>query len=63
MADKPIDSELLVQAFRATGRHLEWDSNVQLLIVGAAALAMTHSLPPERTHHGLRRDEVRTRRG
>jgi hypothetical protein len=49
MADEPLESEVLEQAFRATGQHLDWDSDVEILVVGGAALALTCGLPPGRT--------------
>ncbi len=49
MSQKPLESNVLKQLFRAMGKHLHWDSDVDVLIVGGAALALTSSLPPGRT--------------
>ena len=43
-----LDRDILEQAFRATGRHFEGDADVELLVVGGAALALT-CLPLGRT--------------
>ena len=41
MTGKPLDINLLRQAFRAIGRQLNWRTDVDILIVGGAAIAMT----------------------
>ncbi len=41
MAEKSLDSSDLEEVFVAMGTHLEWDTDVDVLIVGAAALALT----------------------
>ena len=49
MSDNALDRGTLEQAFRATARHFEGDAEVELLVVGGAALAMTGGLPSGRT--------------
>ena len=49
MSDNLLDRDILGQAFRATGRHFKANADVDVLIVGGAALAMTSALPPGRT--------------
>jgi hypothetical protein len=49
MAEISLDNSVLKRVFEAMGRHLEWEGDVNVLIVGGAALALTSSLPPGRT--------------
>lgn len=49
MSEKPLDSHLLKEVFRAMGEHFKSDVEVEVLIVGGAALALTGHLPPGRT--------------
>ena len=49
MSEKSLESNVLKEVFRAMGKHFEWDTDVDVLIVGGAALALTSSLPPGRT--------------
>jgi hypothetical protein len=49
MAERPLEGNVLERVFRAVGAHLEWDTDVDVLIVGGAALALTCGLPPGRT--------------
>ena len=49
MAENSLDSSILARVFEAMGRHLEWEADVRVSIVGGAALALNSSLPPGRT--------------
>ncbi len=49
MSKKSLESDVLREVFAAMGQHFEWDTDVDVLIVGGAALALTSSLPPGRT--------------
>ncbi len=49
MAENSLDNSVLKRVFEAMGKRFEWDTDVDVLIVGGAALALTCGLPPGRT--------------
>ena len=42
MSKKSLESDVLREVFAAMGQHFEWDTDVDVLIVGGAALAACH---------------------
>lgn len=49
MTNSPLDTNLLEKAFQATGSQLDWHTDVDILIVGGAAIAMTCGKPGHTT--------------